>query len=83
MADIESPCNKICALDPSAALCVGCGRNLAEIEGWVRLSAAERARIMSELPQRLAALGLAPAEPLLPPLPPPPRSAAPGSEGTR
>jgi len=62
MATIESPCNKICALDPIAALCVGCGRSLAEIEGWLRFSADERARIMAQLPQRLAALGLAQVE---------------------
>jgi predicted Fe-S protein YdhL (DUF1289 family) len=55
MADIESPCNKICAIDPVSALCVGCGRTLAEIEGWIRFSAEERARIMAELPRRLAA----------------------------
>jgi len=54
MADIESPCNKICAVDPVSALCVGCGRTLAEIEGWIRFSADERARIMAELPRRLA-----------------------------
>jgi len=54
MADIESPCNKICAVDPVSALCVGCGRTLAEIEGWIRFSAEERARIMAELPLRLA-----------------------------
>jgi predicted Fe-S protein YdhL (DUF1289 family) len=53
MADIESPCNKICAVDPVSAQCVGCGRTLAEIEGWTRFSAEERARIMAELPQRL------------------------------
>jgi predicted Fe-S protein YdhL (DUF1289 family) len=53
MADIESPCNKICAIDPISALCVGCGRSLAEIEGWIALSADERARIMAELPRRL------------------------------
>jgi predicted Fe-S protein YdhL (DUF1289 family) len=55
MADIESPCNKICAIDPVSGLCVGCGRTLAEIEGWIRFSAEERARIMAELPHRLAA----------------------------
>jgi predicted Fe-S protein YdhL (DUF1289 family) len=54
MADIESPCNKICAVDPVSALCVGCGRTLAEIEGWIRFSAEDRARIMAELPRRLA-----------------------------
>ena len=53
MADIESPCNKICAVDPVSALCVGCGRTLGEIESWTRFSAEERARIMAELPQRL------------------------------
>ena len=51
--DIQSPCNKVCAVDPTSALCVGCGRTLAEIESWPRLSPDERARIMAELPQRL------------------------------
>jgi uncharacterized protein len=55
MADIESPCNKVCAVDPVSTLCVGCGRTLAEIEGWIRLTAEERARIMAELPRRRAA----------------------------
>jgi len=55
MADIKSPCNKICAVDPASGLCVGCGRTLAEIEGWIRFSTEERARIMAELPRRLAA----------------------------
>ena len=52
--DIQSPCNKVCAVDPVSALCVGCGRTLGEIESWMRLSPDERARIMAELPQRLA-----------------------------
>ena len=55
MADIESPCNKVCVVDPIAALCVGCGRSLAEIEGWIAFNADERARIMAELPRRLMA----------------------------
>jgi uncharacterized protein len=53
--DIQSPCNKVCAVDPLSAFCVGCGRTLAEIEGWLRFGAEERARIMADLPQRLAA----------------------------
>jgi uncharacterized protein len=57
MTDIESPCNKVCAVDPSSALCIGCGRNLAEIEGWMGMGADERVRIMAQLPRRLAALG--------------------------
>jgi uncharacterized protein len=55
MADIESPCNKVCVVDPDSGLCAGCGRNLAEIEGWIALSADERARIMAELPRRTSA----------------------------
>jgi uncharacterized protein len=56
MAAIETPCDKVCTLDPVSGLCRGCGRNLSEIERWVSLGDRERARIMSELPERLAAL---------------------------
>ncbi len=59
MADIKSPCNKLCVVDPDSGLCAGCGRSLAEIEGWIALSADERARIMAELPRRQASLGRA------------------------
>jgi predicted Fe-S protein YdhL (DUF1289 family) len=53
---IESPCTKLCTLDARSGLCLGCGRRMAEIERWSRMSAAERSRIMAELPGRLAAL---------------------------
>jgi predicted Fe-S protein YdhL (DUF1289 family) len=52
---IKSPCVKICTLDTQAGFCRGCGRTLDEIAGWVRMSSAERQRIMAELPARLAA----------------------------
>jgi len=58
MTDIESPCNKVCIVDPTWALCIGCGRNLAEIAGWTGFCADKRARIMAELPGRLSALAL-------------------------
>jgi predicted Fe-S protein YdhL (DUF1289 family) len=61
MTDIESPCNKVCTVDPISGLCIGCGRSLAEIESWIRYSADERAGIMAELPRRLAALAGHPA----------------------
>jgi predicted Fe-S protein YdhL (DUF1289 family) len=54
---ISSPCVKICTLDARAGLCLGCGRTLDEIAGWTRMSSAERAHIMAELPARLAARG--------------------------
>lgn len=56
MAEIASPCTKICAVDPGRALCVGCGRSLAEIERWTSIGDDERRRIMSDLPRRLALL---------------------------
>jgi uncharacterized protein len=52
---IESPCVKICTLDARSELCLGCGRTIDEIAYWTAMSGAERARVMSELPWRLAA----------------------------
>lgn len=56
MANVESPCTKICTVDPSSRLCLGCGRSLTEIERWLFLTGAERAKIIAELPERLVAL---------------------------
>jgi len=50
--EIQSPCNKVCVVDPTSGACIGCGRTLAEIASWLQLSAQERARIMAELPGR-------------------------------
>jgi predicted Fe-S protein YdhL (DUF1289 family) len=55
-ANIESPCNKVCVMHPSLGLCIGCGRSLDEIARWSDFATAERARIMAQLPPRLAAL---------------------------
>jgi predicted Fe-S protein YdhL (DUF1289 family) len=52
---IASPCVKICVFDEEAGLCMGCGRTLAEIAGWLRLSDDERRAVMAALPERLAA----------------------------
>jgi len=43
-------------MDAISGLCAGCGRTLAEIAGWSRIAAEERAAIMAALPARLAAL---------------------------
>jgi predicted Fe-S protein YdhL (DUF1289 family) len=56
LRNIESPCIKVCVVDPASALCVGCGRTVAEIAGWISFTPAERRRIMAELPRRLATL---------------------------
>ena len=50
---IESPCVKICSLDPASDLCNGCGRTLDEITRWYGMSDDERRRIMAEPPSRI------------------------------
>ncbi len=53
MTGISTPCIKVCVIDPARKLCEGCGRTLAEIAQWGRLSEIERRAIMAELPGRL------------------------------
>ena len=56
MTAIETPCDKICILDDASGLCRGCGRTVDEIARWTTYNDAERARVMAQLPRRLAAL---------------------------
>ena len=58
---IESPCVRICTMDADTGLCVGCARTLDEIARWSAMDAAERARVMAELPARHALLQSTPA----------------------
>jgi uncharacterized protein len=53
---VETPCNRVCVVHPTLGLCIGCGRSLDEIGRWIDFAPAERARIMAQLPSRLAAL---------------------------
>jgi predicted Fe-S protein YdhL (DUF1289 family) len=55
MAAIETPCTKVCMLDPETRLCRGCGRSLEEIARWSGLPPEERRRVIDELPRRRAA----------------------------
>jgi uncharacterized protein len=50
---IETPCIKVCVIDPANGLCKGCGRSLDEIARWGSMSDAERRRIMSGLKERM------------------------------
>ncbi len=50
---IQSPCVKICVMDPVERICTGCGRTLDEIARWGSMSDAERARVMGALKERL------------------------------
>ncbi|CAN0416503.1 MULTISPECIES: DUF1289 domain-containing protein [unclassified Hyphomonas] len=53
---IKSPCIKVCAVDASTGLCLGCARSLKEIGSWVRLGPDGREKIMAELPERITRL---------------------------
>jgi predicted Fe-S protein YdhL (DUF1289 family) len=54
MVSVDSPCTKVCTIDPATGLCIGCGRTLGEISQWPNLRASDRRRIMAELPERMA-----------------------------
>lgn len=53
---IETPCIKICVVDPETGFCIGCGRTRDEIGGWLSYTAEQRRHIMGGLPERVATL---------------------------
>ncbi len=53
---IDTPCIRICQMNVAQGLCEGCGRTLAEIGGWLSMTAEDRRRVMADLPARLARL---------------------------
>ena len=54
--EIETPCIKVCVVDPETGFCIGCGRTRDEIAGWLGYSPNERHSIMRDLPERVATL---------------------------
>lgn len=59
---METPCIKVCVIDPEARLCRGCGRRLDEIARWSSFSNEERRRIMTLLPERLKQIAPTPSD---------------------
>jgi uncharacterized protein len=49
---IVSPCVKVCVMDATDRYCLGCKRTLGEIARWGRMTDAERAAVMAQLPVR-------------------------------
>ena len=49
---IESPCIRVCTLDATGELCLGCFRTLEEIGAWGSLSDAERWGVLERLAGR-------------------------------
>lgn len=50
---ISTPCVNVCVVDPLSALCLGCGRTVAEIAGWSGMSEAARLEVMAGLAERM------------------------------
>jgi predicted Fe-S protein YdhL (DUF1289 family) len=53
---IESPCVKVCAIDPTTGWCLGCGRSMAEIGRWSTLTADQRREVIAQLAERKAVI---------------------------
>ncbi|MEP1144134.1 MAG: DUF1289 domain-containing protein [Henriciella sp.] len=51
--NIQSPCIKVCAVDGETSLCLGCGRSLKEIGGWMQFDDKGRQLVMDSLPERM------------------------------
>jgi uncharacterized protein len=54
--EIETPCIKICVVEPETGFCIGCGRTRGEIATWLSMSVVERHTVMLALPERNSTL---------------------------
>ncbi|MCB5197879.1 hypothetical protein SAMN05428995_103140 [Loktanella sp. DSM 29012] len=50
--EIDSPCTKVCVIEPKSRLCTGCLRSIDEIGSWSSMTPEVRRAIMDELPGR-------------------------------
>jgi predicted Fe-S protein YdhL (DUF1289 family) len=54
---IESPCVRICTLDESGRVCMGCFRTIEEIGQWSQMGDPARARVVERAFERRKSLG--------------------------
>ncbi len=55
-AEIDSPCVRVCVVQPETRLCTGCLRTIDEITDWTRMTPEMRSEIMADLPGRVGLL---------------------------
>lgn len=53
---MESPCVKVCVINPENGYCEGCARTIKEIAQWSHYTAQDRSRVMVELEDRKSRL---------------------------
>ena len=51
-APVASPCTRVCRIDDTSGLCIGCLRTLDEIVRWGSMDEAGRRRVRAALPTR-------------------------------
>ena len=49
---VASPCTRVCTMDPSSGLCIGCRRTLEEIALWSAMTQEERRRVLERVESR-------------------------------
>lgn len=52
----QSPCVNICVVHPTANICTGCLRSLAEIADWGAMDPQSRQDVLDALPSRASLL---------------------------
>lgn len=50
--EVQSPCVKVCVVNPETGLCLGCHRSVDEIARWSRMTPDQRQAVLAELPGR-------------------------------
>ena len=48
----DSPCVKVCIIQPETGYCMGCYRTGAEIAAWTSMDTEARLALKAELPER-------------------------------
>lgn len=56
---VQSPCVKVCSIDPKTGWCIGCGRSREEIAGWSTMSDAKKALVLDNVAERPKGLTMA------------------------
>ena len=57
MSEIESPCMKVCRINPETQYCIGCWRTIDEIVRWKEAGDSARLEIIERVHDRHEAAG--------------------------
>jgi predicted Fe-S protein YdhL (DUF1289 family) len=49
---VDSPCIRVCVIEPRSGYCRGCKRTLPEIAGWSRLDDGRKQVVLAQLETR-------------------------------